>query len=375
MSMHRPIENDHPEPAVLVFPATHPDGLEYVEASRERGEKVIAASSERGAEWAAELGELVVLPYVHDASFPDAFLELARRCHITRVYAPVAAVHSWLSRFIAEKHLAIRLVGESPIKREMERFSRLMGKVASYRAFIDQCAGGASDLDNLEIAAIFRMAGRIYGESNEHKMAAMMAIFSSAPKGDVVEIGSLVGRSATVLAFLARRYRIGNVLCVDPWDSQAATQRDSPDTVRLHMVGEWEYEMLPQDFVINTLPIGLGSFNYMRLESAEGFEMFRKNRTVVSRQFGHVDYQGKIAVIHIDGNHDYAQVKQDCDLWLQLMAPDGWLILDDYLWAHGDGPHRVGNALLKARAPDIERAFVCGKALFVKFGVARQFQF
>ncbi|OJZ20326.1 MAG: hypothetical protein BGP21_07730 [Thiobacillus sp. 65-29] len=367
MNMHRSIESAPSVPAVLVFPATHPDGQEYVEAARERGEKVIAASSERGMECAPELGELAMLPYVHEASFPDTFLELVRRCHITRVYAPVAAVHSWLSRFIAEKQLAIHLIGESPIKREMGRFNRLMDKVASYRTFIDQCAGGTSDLDNLEIAAIFRMAGKIYGESNEHKMAAMMAIFSSAPKGDVVEIGSLVGRSASVLAFLARRYRIGNVLCVDPWESRAATQHDSPDAVRMHMIGQREYETLPLDFVVNTLPIGLGSFNYLRLESAEGFEMFRKNRTVVSRQFGRVDYQGKIAVIHIDGNHDYAQVKQDCELWLSLLTQDGWLILDDYLWAHGDGPRRVGDALLNARAPDIERAFICGKALFVRF--------
>jgi hypothetical protein len=87
----------------------------------------------------------------------------------------------------------------------------------------------------------------------------------------------------------------------------------------------------------------------------------------VSQAFGQVDYQGKIAVIHIDGNHDYAKVKLDCELWLPLMAPDGWLILDDYLWVHGDGPHRVGDAILERRTQDIERAFVCGKALFVKF--------
>jgi len=61
-------------------------------------------------------------------------------------------------------------------------------------------------------------------------------------------------------------------------------------------------------------------------------------------------------------------VKQDCELWLSLLVEDGWLILDDYLWAHGDGPHRVGNELLERRWADIERTFVCGKALFIKFG-------
>lgn len=356
------------EQAILVFPATHPDGREYLEAARERDETVVAASSVWDAELAGEIGELVVLPYVHEPTFPRLFLDMIKERNITRVYAPVAAVYSWLDRFIAENNLAIRLVGDSPIKREMERFNRLMSKVANYRHFIDECAGGTSDLSDLEIAAVFRMAGNIYGESNEHKIAAMMAIFSSVPKGDVVEIGSLVGKSAAVLALLARRYQIGNVLAIDPWQSEAATQHDSPHTVRVDMVGEWEYEMLPQDFVINMLPVGLGSFNYLRLESAKGFEIFRENHTVVSQVFGRVEYQGKIAIIHIDGNHDYAQVKQDCELWLPLLAQDGWLILDDYLWVHGDGPHRVGDALLAQRPKDIERAFICGKALFVKFG-------
>lgn len=362
------IENGWLEQAILVFPATHSDGQKYLEAARDRDENVVAASSEGDAELAGEIGELVMLPYVHEQTFPGLFMDLIKQRNITRVYAPVAAVYSWLDRFISENGLAIRLIGDSPIKREMERFNRLMGKVANYRSFIDECAGGVGDLGDLEVAAVFRMAGNIYGESNEHKIAAMMAIFSSAPKGDVIEIGSLVGRSAAVLAFLARRYQIGNVLSIDPWQPDAATQHDSPDTVRVDMVGEWEYEILPQDFAINMLPIGLGSFNYLRLESSKGFEIFRKNHTVVSHTFGRVEYQGRISVIHIDGNHDYVKVKQDCELWLLLLAKDGWLILDDYLWAHGDGPRRVGDALLEKRSQEIERAFVCGKALFVKFG-------
>lgn len=365
-------ENSWLEQATLVFPATHPDGQKYLEAAWDRDENVIAASSEGNTELAGETGELVMLPYVHEQTFPGLFLDLIKQRNITRVYAPVAAVYSWLDRFISENDLAIRLTGDSPIKREMKRFNRLMGKVANYRSFIDECAGGVSDLGDLEIAAVFRMASNIYGESNEHKIAAMMAIFSSAPRGDVIEIGALVGKSASVLSWLARRYQTGNVLVIDPWQSEAARQYDSPDTVRVDMVGEWEYEMLPQDFVINTLPIGLGNFNYLCQESAKGFEMFRQNRSAVSSVFGQVDYQGRIAVIHIDGNHDYAQVKQDCELWLPLLVGDGWLILDDYVWAHGDGPHRVGDALLEWRAQDIERAFVCGKALFVKFGGATE---
>ncbi len=53
------------------------------------------------------------------------------------------------------------------------------------------------------------------------------------------------------------------------------------------------------------------------------------------------------------------------DRW--TTAPPSWLVLDDYIWAHGDGPYRVGNQLLARQADRIERAFVCGKALFVRW--------
>lgn len=354
--------------AVLVFPATHPDGQQYLEAAQERGERVVAASSEPNG---SEIDRLIVLPYVHDDAFPQRFMALLRDHDIGHVYAPVAAVHAWLARFISANDLELRLVGRSPIKREMHRFERLMDKVSSYRRFIDDCAGGMCALSDLEIAAVFRMAGNIYGESNDHKIAAMMSIFDSTPRGDVVEIGALVGKSASVLTWLARRYQIGNVLAVDPWQAEAAKQCDSPDAVRVDTVGEWEFEMLPQDFVVNMLPVGLGCFNYLRQDSSRGFEHFQRDRSIASKEFGKVDYRGEIAVIHIDGNHDFDSVKQDCELWLPLMAPDGWLILDDYQWAHGDGVLRVGNSLLTQCAQNIERAFVCGKALFVKFGGQR----
>lgn len=355
------------DPTTLVFPATHPDGRNYIEEARERGERVLAASSVRDAEQAAELGELVVLPYVNEPTFPEHFAFLVEQRGITSVFAPVAAVYLWLDRFIEKNGLAIHLIGASPIKREIARFNRLMATVARYRKFIDDCADGRNDLSSLEVAAVFRLASNVYGESNEDKIAAIIGIFSSAPKGDVVEIGSLVGKSAAVLALLAARYRIGNALAIDPWELEAARQYDSPLTVQVDMVGEWEIEMVPQDFVINMLPVGLRRFNYLRKESAKGFEIFRQNLVVASPEFGRIEYQGKLAIIHIDGNHDYTKVQQDCDLWLTLLAPQGWLILDDYLWAHGDGPRRAGDALLERRAREIERAFVCGKALFVQF--------
>jgi hypothetical protein len=57
-------------------------------------------------------------------------------------------------------------------------------------------------------------------------------------------------------------------------------------------------------------------------------------------------------------------VTRDCALWMPHLARGGWLILDDYVWAHGDGPQRMGDQLLRD-AGRWSRSFVAGKALFL----------
>ena len=354
--------------SILVFPATHPDGRDYLEVARERDERVVAASSApEDIEIAGAIEQLAILPYIYEANFEAEFLALTSKQNISRIFAPVSAVYSRIAKLIVDRNLPIRLIGESPFKREMQSCTREIYKARSYLDFIRACSGFESQVDELEIAATFRLAANIYGESNEHKIAAIIGIFLDAPKGDIVEIGSLAGKSAAVLAFLAKRHEIGAVLAIDPWRTDAAVQHDSPDTVRVDLIGEWDSETLVADFVINTLPIGFGDLNYIRDTAENAIQTYRDSLAVRSQSFGETHYTGKISVIHIDGNHDYANVKQDVALWCPLIANKGWMILDDYLWVHGDGPRRAGNELFAANINKIERAFVAGKALFLKF--------
>jgi len=351
----------------LVFPATHIEGQNYVQAALERGEGIVQATSEHLSELSIRADGLLQLPYVYEPEFVDAFLSAVKDYSISRVFAPAAAVHIWLERFISENGLSLELIGVSPIKREMQKFDKLTTKALSFQEFIHACAQSDNALSTLEISAIFQMSGNIYGESNDQKIAAMMAVFASAPKGDVVEIGSLVGKSAAVLALLAKRYGVGNFLTIDPWAASPAVQNDSPDLVKVQMITEWTIENIPLDFALNLYPIGIGHSNYIQAESKKGFYKYKQDRSATTQTFGTVTYLGKISVLHIDGNHDYEKVALDCELWLTLLDVNGWLILDDYFWIHGDGPYRVGNDLLKVKSDSIERSFVCGKALFIKF--------
>lgn len=352
--------------ATLVFPAVTQTAVDYLMAARHSGEQVVCAASVANDEIAAECGGLHRLPSIYDDDFAPVFLALVEEQSVGRLFCPVASVHNFMRRFITSHRINIELIGQSPIRQQVEQHRQLMDRARRLLPLVELCANGAPSLSLLEVAGMLRQASLIYGESNDDKLAAMMGIFASTPAGDVVEIGSLMGRSASVLLYLAWRYRIGPVLTIDPWRPDAAIQRGSPTEFN-SLVDEWDFEVLSEGFMVNMIPFRTDDHAHMRLASENAFKVYANGEAILSPMGGRVAYVGKIAAIHIDGNHDYDCVKKDCELWLGRMLPGSWLILDDYIWSHGDGPYRAGNELLHDQPDRIECAFVCGKALFVKF--------
>jgi predicted O-methyltransferase YrrM len=275
-------------------------------------------------------------------------------------------VFDFMRRTLPSIETQVKLLGCSPIEQQISQHRALLARARRFEVLVHQISSSENRLSTLEIASILRQATLIYGESNDEKLAALMAIFSSAPRGDVIEIGSLMGRSAFVLLYLAWRYRIGPVLSIDPWRALEAIQHKSPKEFQA-LVDEWDFEVIADGFMINMIPFRRDDHAHLRMTSEEGFSNYISNAAITSQLGQSISYSKKISVIHIDGNHDLDAVQKDCELWLDRMAPGGWVVLDDYLWAHGDGPYRVGNKLLQARNSHIDRSFVCGKALFIKF--------
>jgi Methyltransferase domain len=351
--------------ATLVFPAVNQAAVNYLSAARDRGELTVCAASVACDEIAAEWGGLHRLPSIYEDDFPQRFLSLVTLHSIERLFCPVASVHIFMRRFIAAHRLDVELIGQSPVRQQVEQHRQLMARARRLLPLVELCANGAPALSLLEVAGVLRQASLIYGESNDDKLAGVMGIFANAPAGDVVEIGSLMGRSAFVLLYLAWRYRIGPLLTIDPWMPDTAIQRESPDWVQA-FGDEWDFEALSEGFFVNMIPFGAHRHAHVRLDSEHAFKIYACGEAILSPMGGRIDYSGKIAVIHIDGNHDYDCVRKDCGLWLDKMLPESWLILDDYIWSHGDGPYRVGNELLHDQPDRVRCAFVCGKALFVK---------
>lgn len=356
----------HP-PATLVFPAVNRAAHDYLAAARQRGERVVASASMAPDQAGVDPADYAALPSIYDDDFERRFDALVQERGIARLFCPVSTVHQFMRQLIARRRLPLQLLGESPIALQVQQHRQLMAQAARLQPFIQTCSGqAASPLSLIEIAGVLRQAALIYGESNDDKLAAMMGALATAPAGDVVEIGSLMGRSAFVLLYMARRFRLGPVLTVDPWAFDECIQHDSPEGLK-EVSGEWDFEVLGQGLHVHLAPFVPDDHAHLRLPSRQGFERYA-SAAEIRAQAGHaVAFERRMGCIHIDGNHDYEAVREDCELWLPRLKPGAWLILDDYVWDHGDGPRRVGDDLLRQRTADIERAFVSGKALFVKF--------
>ncbi|MEW8469633.1 MAG: hypothetical protein AB2637_13960, partial [Candidatus Thiodiazotropha sp.] len=59
-------------------------------------------------------------------------------------------------------------------------------------------------------------------------------------------------------------------------------------------------------------------------------------------------------------------VRQDLETWEPYVKPGGWVLLDDYHWAFGDGPKRAGDELLASGRFD--HTFTLGDTLYLRKG-------
>ena len=252
--------------AVLVFPAGMPEGLAFRDRAKARGLRVVGASSvdHDPAENAYEAWEH--LPYVNDPGFDEALATVVRRHGVSAVHAP---------HYVVWKHLSERLGQIAPgaslttgqIPQDNERAYRaLRERVSAARApCFWPALTGKLRLNALQQAGLMRMVDAIPGMCGEEKMVAVMEAMRHAPAGDVVEIGSWWGRSAALLVWLARRFEVGKVLCIDPWTAADLVQGEA--MVDAASAGLDAQEAL-RIFEINLALLAQGGLNYIRGELA-----------------------------------------------------------------------------------------------------------
>jgi hypothetical protein len=183
---------------------------------------------------------------------------------------------------------------------------------------------GKALLTDAERIGLIRMADSVPGASGDETMVAFIEAMRHAPVGDVVEVGSGGGRLAMLLVWLARRYQIGPVLCLDAWSDEALAE-----------------------FEIALAPLADGRLNYLR---GGAVACYGPDLVVSSKTFGETRYEGRIALLHL------ARVEPDADAWTSHVVPGGWIVF-------GAG---VRDTVSPTQSERIGARFIAGDAIFVQ---------
>lgn len=363
---------------LLVFPLDIDKAKEVIAFARSLDLEVVGASSVMRESEAGHhpVASFHHLPFVTDAAFEQAFLTLVEAERITHVYTPHGVIwshlmqcqesypdrfqfHLWQPSPYEEDWLALAPSREWADQMLTEKFANALPDDVKLKA----------PLRRGQLVSLHRRFLDIPGQSDECKLMMLAHIARLLPVGDLVEVGSFQGRSAFAIGWLASHYQIGNLVCIDPWDlkkiehqgekAHLATQelRRGRDVIDL--------DKIFQSFIAAVAL--LGNVGYIRDISEAAIHVYRDAAArgrLPANELDSLPLTGQIAMLHIDGNHRYDFVRKDVDLWLPHVMDGGWVLLDDYVWAFGDGPKRVGDELLGSEQFDL--AFTASDTLFLR---------
>ncbi|MCZ4280509.1 class I SAM-dependent methyltransferase [Kiloniella laminariae] len=350
----------------LILPGGSNEALSYKSKVDGLGREVIGSSCIVNDPAAKYYDSWVYLPSINDDNFLAQLQKIVADYQVSSIFCPHAVIYKKIAEIRASGKLDVAFSNAPPWEVEVNHIRSLYRsakEVSELAASLrDRGSTGLPLLE--EIAGLLMYSGIIPGMTSDEKLAAFISIYPELPTGDVVEIGAYRGRSSYFLAWASQKYSVGNVLVVDPWDLDHARQESSPEIIQDRQGELVKWEPVFEGFLAALSPF-IGGINYLRMPSTEGAALYRTNAEVTSPLMGTTKYSGQIALIHIDGNHDYHMVLQDCAAWLDMVMPGGWIVFDDYIWLHGDGPRRAGDEFLIANADRIERSFVCDKSLFI----------
>lgn len=359
---------------ILCLPGGMPRSIEYIQSLNHETFDIVGASSEKYDVSQQNYPDWVYIPHISDAHFADALKQIIQQKKITDIFTPHQVIWNVIKELIGSINLPVSLINPQPIQSELNCYQQSLNTAQTNFSTHHSIASDNKPQDKLttiELASLIKHVRSIPGESDEEKIAAISEIFRFCPTGDIVEIGVLWGKSAFVFAYLAKKYAIGSVLCIDPWDKQFLPQ--GSQLLTKYSSNTHDISQALSVFQMNLLPYSNGHINYIQSPSIDAFKRYHSTPTIETAEFGLTQYQGKIALLHIDGNHAYDFVHQDLNTWHQKVCPNGWVIMDDYCWKFGDGPKRTTDDFIEQNKQYIQCAFIMGGALFFQFKGNRNF--
>lgn len=358
---------------LLVFPLDLDDAEAFTRIATTLGIEIVGASSAMSGPGNRVVKHFIRLPFVTDPAFDQALLEALQEYGITVIFAPHQGVWRHLERLLHKSsgcyHFVLCKPDPFTATSHLFSFHEDWANVAACSTVAEWIGGSViqSSLSRSCYAALHRQFLSTPGDSDQVKLLALCDIARLLPPGDLLEVGCLYGRSALALGYLASRHRIGNLICIDPWS--AAELTDQGMSAALLNVERFNIDFERVFRIFLSTAALLDNVGYIRktTEAAHPvYETARRSGCLESPELSSIALSPHLSLLHVDGNHRYDQVWKDVETWSPYLVPGGWLLLDDYVWAFGDGPKRVGDELLES--PLYDKAFVSGDTLFLRRG-------
>ena len=352
---------------VLIFPSTTFEAICYAAQLRNEGHYVFGAASV-DSEFSSDntFDRNIHIPHIVDNDFLDILKSTVEQFEITHFWTSVNSVYGLTKSILTS--LDVELLSCDPMLSAVIPVSFVSSEVECRKKYLNILQNSVSNelMNNILIESAVFNALSIPGQSHFDKLVTVCQIFSDIPgNGDLVEIGSAWGRSATLFLTLSHLFEKGNLLCIDPWPRDGMTQ--GTGTCLEAFSKDLDSSSCFTIFTMKLAAMFPRKLNYIRDYSDNALSTYKELAgRLTTSEFGGVSYTQRIALLHIDGNHGLEAVKSDVEKWCPLVISGGWIIFDDYNWSYGEGPTKVVDNYLKNELERIELAFFSGGAMFVK---------
>lgn len=359
---------------ILIFPLDIDHADVFIRTAQALGLETVGASSAMPDKGDKAVDHFARLPFITDPAFDAALQGLLAEYGVTTVYAPHQGVWRHLENLLVSQPASYRfmLCRPDPLLAIQQRFlphDRWADAMSSDHGLSPSAVEPDlhPPLSPARYAALHRQFLNTPGDSDIGKLRALCDIARRLPQGDLMEVGCLYGRSAFALGYLANFHTLGNLICIDPWNTARLTDQGTAAALintelsNPGINGETIFRVF-----LGTVAV-LGNVGYIRETSGAAINAYRaaiRAGELHSPELGRISVTGQLSLLHIDANHRYDHVRQDVETWSPFLKSGGWLLLDDYVWTFGDGPQRVGDELLGS--PLYDSAFVSGDTLFLR---------
>lgn len=355
---------------ILIFPCNTIEAIIKAKELTLAGHEIIGATSVASEyEFDSSAYKLVTyLPFLTEQTFKEQLRTLVAQKNIELVWSSIISVNSQISEYLADSQ--VQILSAPPVPKYKFPIEIISSEIAARRAYITSINNSIKQTEGMPTRLLCYFLSSIFkvpGESHFDKLLTIGTIFPALPPDtDIVEIGTLWGRTAKAFCCFSQYFDKGNVLCIDPWSNGEGIVQNvnkAIDNLSFNLDGEGHFEI----FVANLLAEHGSKVNYLRGFSAEVLdEYLTPTKTIKTEEFGITHFQQRIGLLHIDGNHKYQSVVEDITNYVKHVVSGGWIIFDDYNWAYGDGVTKAADEYLINHIETIELAFFSGGALFVK---------